>query len=144
MGEPVKIAENALQAIALLRAEVYTAVVFDDPSVENDLEEMDTALSHLETAIPIHVNLAICGARRLVREVRAAQRRRNYEEASARAAAERSLRAELSGTLTTVLLGCELALETSGLPELAVARLASVHDAARKLLTQLQVGQQPE
>jgi hypothetical protein len=35
------------------------------------------------------------------------------------------------------LLNCELALETSGLPGEATGRIASVHDAAQKLRTQL-------
>lgn len=144
LSEPVAIAESALQATTLLRTEVYSVAIFDGQLFANEPEEMETALSHLGAAVPVHINLAISSAERAVREVRAAQLRRKFEEASARTAASRSLRADLTGPLTTLLLSCELALETSGLPEPVVARLASVHDAAQKLRTQLELGPSPE
>lgn len=137
MDDAVAMAESLLEATTRLRAESYTAVVFDEQLAQNGPAEIDTALEHMGTAIPVEVNLAISGTERLVRKVRAAVRRRKYEEASAREAAAQSLRGELGGTLTTLLLDCELALETSGLPAEATERLASVHGAARKLRTQL-------
>ncbi len=137
MDEGVGTAESLLEATTLLRTESYTAVVFDKQLAQTEPAEIDTAIEHLGTAIPVEVNLAISGTERLVREVRAAVRRRKYEEASAREAAARSLHGELSGTLTTLLLECELALETSGLPVEATERLMLVHGAAQKLRTQL-------
>ena len=136
-GEPVEIAENLLQATTRLRTEVYSAVVFDEQLGQGASDEMEAALAHLGTAIPVEVNLGVSGMGRLVREVRAAERRRTHEEATAREAAAQALRGELNGTLTTLLLNCELALETSGLPGEATGRIASVHDAAQKLRTQL-------
>ncbi len=140
MGEPVVIAENLFRATTLLRTDMYRAAVFDEQLAQSEPHEIETALMHLGTAIPVGINLGISGPERLVREVRAAGRRRKHEEATAREAAARSLRAELNGTLTTLLLGCELALETNGLPTMATERLASVHGAAQKLRTQLGVG----
>jgi hypothetical protein len=137
MGEPVVIADNLLQATTLLRTEMYTAAVFDEQLGPSEPDEIETALSHLGTAIPVAVNLGISGRERLVREIRAAARRRKYEEASAREAAARSLRGELNGTLTTLLLDCELALGASDLPAGTAARLTSLHGAAQKLRTQL-------
>jgi hypothetical protein len=137
MGESVVIADNLLQATTLLRTEMYTAAVFDEQLGPGEPDEIETALSHLGAAIPVAVNLGISGRERLVREVRAAARWRKYEEASAREAAARSLRGELNGTLTTLLLDCELALGTSDLPAGTVARLTSLHGAAQKLRMQL-------
>lgn len=139
-GEPVVIAENLLRATTLLRAESYTAAVFDQHLVESEPLETDAALEHLGTAIPVQVNLAISGTERLVREVRVAMRRRAHEEAAAREAAARALHGELNRTLTTLLLDCELALETTGLPPAAAERLASVHETAQKLRAQLEGG----
>ncbi|MGA9475224.1 MAG: hypothetical protein WBV36_22355 [Terriglobales bacterium] len=136
-GEAVEIAENLLQATTRLRTEVYSAVVFDEQLGQGASDEMEAALAHLGTAIPVEVNLGVSGMERLVREVRAAERRRKHEEATAREAAAQALRGELNGTLTTLLLNCELALETSGLPGEATGRIASIHDAAQKLRTQL-------
>jgi|ERR1700690_3277632 len=140
MGESVVIAENLLQATTLLRTEMYTAAVFDEQLGQSEPDEIETALKHVGTAIPVEVNLGISGTERLVREVRAAARRRKHEEATARAAAAQGLRGELNDTLTTLLLDCALALETAGLPAEATERLASVHDAAQRLRMQLRAG----
>ena len=67
--------------------------------------------------------------------------RRTIEEASAREAAIGALRSELNDTLTTLLLHCELALETSDLSLTAAGRLDSVHKMAQKLRTQLEAGE---
>src|ERR1700690_421206 len=141
MGETVVMADTLVQATTLLRREVYSAAVFDEQLGQSEPDEIETALRHLGTAICVEVNLGISGPKRLVREVRAAGRRRRREQAAAREAAAQELRGELNGTLTTLLLDCELALESSGLPVEATERLALVHDAARKLQTQLAEGE---
>lgn len=138
LQEPVRIAENLLEATTRLRIEDYTVVVFDGNLSQREPDEIETALTHLGTAIPLEINFAISGAERLLREVRAALRRRKFEEASAREAAARSLRLELNGTLTTLLLDCELAREANGLPAEATERLASLHSSAQKLRMQLE------
>jgi hypothetical protein len=137
MGESVVIAGSLLRATTLLRTEMYTVAVFDEQLWPGEADEIETALSHLGAAIPVAVNLGISGRERLVREVRAAVRWRKHEEASAREAAARSLRGELNGTLTTLLLDCELVLGTSDLPAGTAARLTSLHGAAQKLRMQL-------
>ena len=138
MNDSVAIAEGLLQATTLLRRESYSAVVFDEQIAQTEPAEIATAFEHLGTAIPVEVNLAISGRERLVREVRAAVRLRKYEEASARKAAAQSLRGELSGTLTTLLLDCELVLATLDLPAAATERLAGLRSAALRLRTQLE------
>ncbi len=138
LQESVVVAQTLLQATTWLRVESYTAVVFDDAIAQSEPDEIETALQHLGTAVPLQINLAISGAARLVREVRSALRRRKFEEASARQAATQCLRHELNGTLTTLLLDCELALETRSLPAAAMERLASVHTSAQKLRMELE------
>jgi hypothetical protein len=135
------IADNLLRATTLLRRDFYTAAVFDQSLAETEPHETDTALDHLGPAIPVQINLAISGTERLVREVRAAIRLRKHEEATAREVAARFLYGELNNTLTTLLLDCELALETTGLPPAATERLASVHETAQKLRSQLETSQ---
>lgn len=137
-GEPVAIAENLPQAATLLRTEFYTAAVLDQYLTETEPHETEMAFEQLGTAIPVQVNLAISGTERLVREVRSAVRRRRHEEATAREAAARALHGKLNSTLTTLLLDCELALETTGLPPTAAERLASVHETAQKLRAELE------
>jgi hypothetical protein len=140
-GEPVVIADNLLRATTLLRTDFYTAAVFDQSLAETEPHEIDTAFDHLGSAIPVQINLAISGIDRLAREVRAAIRLRKHEEATAREVAARFLYGELNNTLTTLLLDCELALETTGLPLAATERLASVHETAQKLKSQLETSE---
>jgi hypothetical protein len=137
-GEEVVIAENLARVTTLLRAESYTAVVFDQHLLESEPHEAATALGHLGTAIPVHVNLSISGKDRLVREVRAAMQRREREEVSARQAAIGKLQSELNSTVTALLLSSELALESPGLPPAAAERIQSVHQLVIKFRQQLQ------
>ena len=116
-------AENLRRAATLLRSESYLAVVLDQYLLETEPDEIDTAMQHLGTAIPVQVNLAISGLDRLVREVRAAVERRKREEAAARQAAVGALHSELNGTLTALLLECELALRVPGLPATVTEKL---------------------
>src|SRR5271163_4604402 len=143
-SQEVTVAESLARATTLLRAENYLAVVLDQYLLETEPRESETALEHLGTAIPVHVNLAITGIERLVREVRASMQRRRREEAIARQAATGKLHSELNGTVTALLLSSELALEASGLAPGATEKLKSVHALVKKLRQQLEVAEATE
>jgi hypothetical protein len=132
-GEKVAIAENVMRAMMLLRTESYTAVVLDRNLMETEPNETDRAIEHLGVAIPVDVNLAISGAERVVREVRAAMRRRRQEEATAREAAVRGLYGEMNGTLTGLMLSVDLALESPGLTPTVAERLHAAHGLVSRL-----------
>jgi len=140
IGEEFVIADNLVRATQLLRAECYLAVVFDQYLLESEPDEAANTIGHLGTAILVQVNLAISGIDRLVREVRAAVRRQRREEVTARQAAIGNLRAELSGTMTALLLSTELAMETPNLPSAAAERLRSVLKLVQHLRWQLEIG----
>jgi hypothetical protein len=136
-GEEVTLAESLRRATTLLRANSYLSVVLDQHLLEAEPEETETLMQHLGDAIPVQVNLAISGLDRLVREVRAAVQRRKREEVSARRAAQKTLHSELNGTVTALLLTCELALSTPDLPPTVLEKLRSAHDLVEKLRSQL-------
>jgi hypothetical protein len=136
-GEKTILADSLRRATTLLRADSYLSVVLDQYLMEAEPAETETLMQHLGDAIPVQVNLAICGLDRLVREVRAAVQRRKREEVSARRAAEKTLRSELNGTVTALLLTCELALSTPDLPPPVLEKLRSAHDLVEKLRSQL-------
>jgi hypothetical protein len=75
---------------------------------------------------------------RLAREVRAAAGRRHREEIQARHAAIGTLRSELNGTVTALLLSVDLARETPGLPLGVEEKLQSVHELVKGLRRQLE------
>jgi hypothetical protein len=137
-GEEIVLAESLRQAATLLREESYLAVVFDQYLLETEPEETEMVMQHLGTAIPLQISLAISGVKRLAREVRAALQRRKREELAARNAAVSTLRSELNGTVTALLLSCELALSAAGLPAAATEKLRSAHELIKKLRSQLE------
>jgi len=112
--------------------------VLDQFLLETEPDETETIMRHLGTAVPLQVNLAISGVERLTREVRAAVQRRQREETSARRAAIGVLHCELNGTVTALLLCCELALRTPNLSSDAADQIESAHELVKKLRAQLE------
>ncbi len=137
-SEEIVLAESLRKAIALLRSKSFLAIVLDQYLLETEADETETVMQHLGTAIPLQVNFAISGIERLTREVRAAVRRRTREEVSARRAAASSLHSELNGTVTALLLSCELVLGSPGLPLGAAEKMQSAHELVKQLRLQLE------
>ncbi len=137
-GEEVVLADTLQRATSLLRAEAYRAVVFDQQLLEAESDEVDTTMQHLGTAIPVQINFAISGIERVVREVRAALRRRTREQAAARQAASGQLRSELNGTVTALLLQCEMAREAPGITPTAAEKMETAYTLVQKLRAQLE------
>jgi hypothetical protein len=128
-GDEVVIAESLVRVTPLLRTGCYLLVVVDKYLLEIGGDEETTMRGHLETALPIEVNLAIAGMDRLVCEVGAALERRELEESSARHSAVGKLQNELNGTLTALLLSVELALERPrAFPPPATEKLELMHE----------------
>jgi len=137
-SEEVVLVDSLRKAAGLLRTQSYLAVVLDQFLVETEADEAEMVMHHLGSAIPIQVNLAISGAERLAREVRAAVQRRKREQLAARREALHTLHSELNGTVTALLLSCELALGTPGIPSDAQEKIVSAHALVQKLRSQLQ------
>jgi len=136
-GNGVQIANTLRQGCNRLRSGEYEAVVIDQLLAEAEPDECELLLQHVETAVPVFVNLAISGIPRLVREVRLALCRRKREEQVARKVAEQNLRNEFKGTLTALLLSCEMALAVPNLPGTAAQKIQAVYDLGRDMRTRL-------
>jgi len=137
-GEETVKAESRHRGSSLLRTGDYSAVVIDECLLEPDPEIAEQALlQELGDAIPVYVNLAISGSERVSREVKSALKRRERQTAIAQRAAETNLRNELKGSLTAMLLSCQMALGTQGLPSAAAARIKSIHEAALEIRSHL-------
>ena len=92
-------------------------------------------------ATPVHVNCAITGSERLVREIRTALYRREKEQQVARKAAEEVLRSELREPLTALILECEMLAACPHLGPHVQTKLRTVDDLARQLGEILQMGE---
>ena len=133
----VQIASTLQQAGAQLRSAEYAAVVIDQFLVEAEPDETELVMQHLGTAVALHINFAISGVERVVRELRAALNRRKREALAARREAEHVLRSELKGTVTAMLLSCEMALGLPNLPQTAETKLRAVYDLAREMRSKI-------
>ncbi len=137
-GEEMERAESRQRASAMLRIGEYAAVVIDQCLLEPDADTADEVLLHdIGTGIPVYVNLAISGSARVAREIRAALQRRERERSIAQRAAETTLRNQLKGNLTALLLSCQMAMAMQGLPAAALARIKSIHEAAQEIRSHL-------
>jgi hypothetical protein len=136
-AETTQVAATLRQAVTLLRAREYSAVVVDQSVLEVEPDESELVLQHIGLAIPVHVNFAISGTKRIVRDLRGALKRHRQEVLVARQQAEQALRNELKGTVTALLLSCEIALRVPNLPPPAEVKLRTVHELAHEARTKL-------
>jgi hypothetical protein len=137
-SEETHVAATLSQAMAQLRAQEYVAVLIDQALVETEPVESDMVLEHIGTAIPVHVNFAISGVDRVLRELRAALHRHKKRVLMVRQEAQQALRNELKGTVTALLLSCDLALQVPELPVAAEARMTAVRDLAQQVRVKLE------
>ena len=137
-GESVEVCETVRKAAALLRSNEYSAVVMDDPMVENDGEALEALLNNLGLAVPVYVNLAVSNAERIMRELRMALRRNREARMIAIRAAESQLRSEIRDAVTGILLSTELAMRTPDMPSEAQDKLTSICQLASNIRSRLE------
>jgi hypothetical protein len=136
-SEETHVAATSSQALARLRAQEYVAVLIDQAFMETEPVESDMVLEHIGTAVPVHVNFAINGMDRVARELRAALLRNKRQILLVRQEVRQALRNELKGTITALLLSCEMALQVPDQSE-AKNRMRSVHELAREIRLKLE------
>jgi hypothetical protein len=137
-AESLQVAPTLRQAAAHLRSDEYSVVVLDQFLVEAEPEESDLVLQHIGPAVPMYANFAISGIDRVARELRAALNRHKREVVVARQSAEQTLRNELKGTLTALMLSCELALQAPD-QTTAEVKVRQVYELALEMSNKLGV-----
>lgn len=136
ISEPTQVVSTLRQAVTQLRSQEFLAVVIDQSLAETEPEESEMVLEHIGSAIPVFINFAISGIDRVTRELRAALQRRKREMTVARQIAEQLLRNDLKGTVTALLLSCELALASQD-PATTEAKIRKVHELALEMRSKL-------
>ncbi|MGH9604933.1 MAG: hypothetical protein ACRD3N_04460 [Terracidiphilus sp.] len=137
LGMEVEVAEGRKTALAALRRREFLAVVVDETVAECDPAAAETIWEHAGLAIPMQVNFALSGAARLIREIRAALRRREREQLLARRAAAAAMESEFKGTVAGLLLNSQLALSGAEISSPVAEKLRVVADLAGNLRRQL-------
>jgi len=138
-GRDTHWAETLQQAFSRLREQPYSAVVIDQFLVESEPAESDLLIEHLGTAFPVYLSFAVTGMERLLREVRAALRRRQREEIQAQRCVEQQIRGEMFESLTAMLLSCDLAMAVPGVPAPAADKIRVIDNLARDMRQRLGV-----
>ncbi len=136
-SETTHVAATLRQASGQLRSEEFSAVVIDQSMLEAEPDESHMVLQHLGTAIPVYVNFAISNIARVVSDLRVALHRRKREDLVARREAERTLRNELKGTVTALLISCEMLLQIPEIPPAAESKMHAVHQLAQEMRSRL-------
>jgi signal transduction histidine kinase len=137
LGMDVEVADGRKAALAILRQREFLAVVVDETIAECDPVAADSIWERAGLAIPVQINFALAGSARLIREIRAALRRRDREQTLARQAAVAAIESELKSTVAGLLLQSELALSSSDAGSPVAERLRMVADLAGNLRTKL-------
>lgn len=137
-GEPTDVVNTLEMAASQLRSHEYLAVVLDQFLLDAEPDQSDQLLQHLAATVPIYVNCAISGIERVVREVCSGLGRRKREEQVARWCAEQAMWSELSGSVTAMLLSCDLALAAPDIPEAAVQKIRTIHELAHSMRARLE------
>ena len=138
-GHKTHVATSVPQAVSKMEAAEYETLVIDQSLLESDFRALDTLLNHCGLAVPLHINLALHGADRIVREVQVALRRTEQEKLMASRSVERVLRNQLRSEVTAILLNSELALRQQSLAPDVEEKIKSVRQAAEKMRSQLQI-----
>ena len=135
--EPVHVATTVDTAVTQLQDNEYSAVLIDQLLLDSDPHDVDMILKHMGSAVPVYCNFAIYGIERASRELRSALARRKRELQLARQVAEQTLRRELKGTITALLLSCEMALDVPHIPLFAETKMREVDTLAKELSAKL-------
>jgi hypothetical protein len=136
--QKTQVAISLAKAVACLQTHEFEALVLDESFHQTEIGAVNLLLDHAGVAIPIYVNLALHGTARVAREVQTGLLRFVREKLSAMRLAENTLRNELRGEVTGILLNSELALREPILPERAAEKIQTIHDLAERMRLKLE------
>jgi hypothetical protein len=138
LNQEATLVTSVRQAISAVRSLEYRVIVMDEDLVEANPTAAAGLAELGEAAVTVFLNFRIASSGRVIREVKAALRRRERDEATARHSASMQLHGELSNDLTGILVSAQSAMNTPDLPPVAQERLSSLYEIARKLQLRLQ------
>ena len=138
LNQQANLVSTVRQAIASVRSAEYRVIVMDEDLFEANPTAAAGVGELAEDAITVFLNFGIASSDRVIREVKAALRRRERDEATARHSANLQLQGELSNDLTGILVSAQTAMSTPDLPGPVQERLSNLYEIARKLQLRLQ------
>jgi hypothetical protein len=137
LGLTVEVAGSRAAALRLLERRSYALVVLDQILAEADPQGAELVWRQTNLAIPLQINFALAGSKRLEREMRAALMRRQREQQMASVAAAAAVDTALKNAVTGILLESRLALAEKGLSPSIESRLRTLAGIANQLRDRL-------
>jgi hypothetical protein len=138
LNQQATLVTTVRQAISAVRSAEYRVIVMDEDLFEANPAAAAGVAELAEGALTVFLNFGIASSERVIREVKAALRRRERDEATARHSAALQLQGELSNDLTGILVSAQTAMNTPDLPFPVQERLSKLYEIARKLQLRLQ------
>ena|SRR5579871_2786820 len=138
LNQQANLVTTIRQAISSVRSAEHRVIVMDEDLFEANPAAAAGVGELADGALTIFLNFGITNSDRVIREVKAALRRRERDEATARHSANLQLQGELSNDLTGILVSAQTAMSTPDLPRPVQERLSNLYEIARKLQLRLQ------
>jgi hypothetical protein len=137
LHQQANLVTSVREAISAVRSAEYRVIVMDEDLFEVNPSAAAGVSELAEGAITVFLNFRISSSERVIREVKAALRRRERDETTARHSATLQLQGELSNDLTGILVSAQTAMTTPNLPAPVQERLSNLYEIARKLQLRL-------
>jgi hypothetical protein len=129
------------RATSIARSGEYSAVVFDQATLQPDAAISDEVLRNAGLAVPVFVNSALMSPGRITAEVRTAIARLEREKRLAKRQAEALLRNDLKSEITGILIAAQLALQSQELPLFAEDKLRDIEQLATRMRSRFETVQ---
>ena len=117
LGMRVETVAHGHLGVVMLRHGDHQMVLLEENLAMAEPEATEALYAGAGPLLVLELNFGLCGAERVVRQVRSAWKRRELDEAKARKAVSTSLQNELNASLTGLLLESQLALRQAS-PEI--------------------------
>lgn len=138
-GHKTSFVSTARALSSALQNNEFRLIVIDQIFADNNPDALNMVWKDCGLAMPVFTNFAIHSADRIAASCSAALLRQDRERKNAFRHAGVALKAELTTSVTGILLSSELALSDPELPEGLRAKLESVHDLALQLKCRIEM-----
>lgn len=135
------VCNDPTKAKNLVRSGEYSAVIFDQASLDPDPNIVEDILRNAALAIPVFVNSALMATARITAEVRSALARLDREKNLALRQAEALLRNDVKGEITGILIAAQLALSSPDSPGFIAEKLRDIEQLATRMRGRFEIVQ---
>lgn len=135
------VCSDTAKSKTLVRNTEYTAVIFDQATLDPDPLAADDILRNAGLAVPVFVNSSLMSTARMTAEVRSATARIEREKRLAIRQAEALLRNEMKDEITGILIAAQLVLSSPGVSSFLEEKVRDIEQLATRMRGRLEMVQ---